>query len=135
MRIGNFKSGNVLVVVDKPDNELIILQQPISHQHEVILRKIVEEVGVDLYVSSVVKCGCDKIKSEYAKKCSENLKQEIELSRPLGIVVCGKEPQKWFKRFFTEKYIELPSLHILLAGKTGIQRMKKTLRVIKGIYG
>lgn len=136
-RFQNSKSGKIFIIVDKPSSDCILLQQPLEQEHVVILNKICKDINLNpslLHITNILKCPSEEPIKENYLKCSENLKNELDFLNPSAIIVCGKVPQKWWKKTQTRPYIELPSLHILFSGKNGIERMRHTLRIIKDTY-
>lgn len=124
-------------MADKPNSDCILLQQPISHEHNILLGKICKEIELDpklLYVTNILKCEASKPLKENFEACSGNLRNELDSLNPVAIIVCGKTPVKWFKKYQDKPYIELPSLHVLFAGRTGINQMRATLKAVKDTY-
>lgn len=133
----NIKSGkSIFIIVDKPIEDCVLLQQPISHEHNILLNKICKEIGLDsklLYVTNILKCSGKPLKDNY-EECSGNLREELTTLNPVATIVCGSLTIKYWKKFINKPCVEIPSLHSLFAGRTGINQMRATLKAIKDTY-
>lgn len=124
-----------MIIVEKPTDELILLQQPISHENYVVLDKVCKEVDIKVYATPYLKCVTDKANKEEVSQCFQHLVSEALFIQPKKTIVCGNEAEKWFKKCsLNTPYIKLHSLSKLFMGKPGINQMKRTLQILKDLY-
>lgn len=113
-------------MVETPNYDKVILQQPISQEHARILRKICESTKVDIssvYITSIVKCQCKPKTNDYRTCVIENLNHELDILNPPNVFVCGSEISKRYRKFGKREFIELPSMTTLLGNQTGRTRL------------
>lgn len=120
-------------MVETPNYDKVILQQPISQEHARILRKLCELTKVDIrtvYITSIVKCQCKPKTNDFRTCVLENLNHEFDTLNPSTVFVCGSEPSKRYRKFGKREFIELPSMTTLLGNKTGRNRLTRILGVL-----
>ena len=116
----------------------MITQQPFLDEHRVILSNICEDIKLSpsfLYITNILKCHTDKIQKDQISNCILNFTDELATLDPCAIIVCGKEPQKYVEKYRPGlKHIKMSSLSVLLKGKSGINKMKQCLKIVKDLY-
>lgn len=136
-----FKCGKTLaraiLVVGIPNNDLMLLQQPIPNEHAILLEKCCESSGFKpdwLYITNSLKCTCKTTKQSYYTACRENLEVEIEEIQPPIIVVAGDDASKILRDYTKIPVISIPSLHNLFSNREGIHRVESLLTILKDTY-
>lgn len=119
----------IFLVTNQLSDECSILQQPISYEQAIVLKKISDSIGLDynsLYITNGLKCtGNGKVSCW--KSCKKNLDVEIQDYKPKSIVYCGKDTSK----LKIDRTIIMDSLYTLLGSKYGISALQHTLRILK----
>lgn len=116
-----------------PNYEKLLLQQPISQEHAIILRRICEvtNVAIDsVYLTSIVKCECKPKSKDYKTCMTHNLNTELAQLNPYKIFVCGTGLSKWYRKFGKLEFMELPSMTVLLGNKAGRTRLSNIFRTL-----
>ena len=122
-----------MIVVEQPNEEKVILQQPILHEHSLILKRLCDEADIDIssiYITPIIKCECKPKSKDYKTCITYNLKSESNELNPYTTLVCGSIVSKWYKKLGQTEFIELPSLTALLGNKTGRDRLVNIFRTL-----
>lgn len=124
--------NNIFLVLNQVSEGCTILQQPITYEQAIILKKVCDDIQLDansLYITNGLKCP-GKSKSENWKSCCNNLTYEIAVHNPVSVIYLGKDTSK----LKCERKFIMESLYTLLGGKTGINKLKNALSIIRKTY-
>lgn len=119
--------------METPNYEKVILQQPISQEHSIILRRICESANIPIdsvYITSIVKCECKPKTNDYAACIENNLNIELEELKPYKIFVCGSGLATRYRKFGKLEFMELPCMTTLLGTKAGRTRLTDIFKAL-----